>query len=220
MNSERCAHASPAGDPAVVPVQSATMALRMSVPAPCPSFGMVRLRDFRDSDVDMLRDLSTDPYVPTVTSLSADAGPKEALAFIERQGRHRDTGRGFSFCVADARTDAACGHAGLWLRDIEQGRATAGYCIAPRSRGRRMAADALAALTGFAWTIPEVHRVELYIEPWNVASVKTAESAGYAHEGLLRSHQLIGGERVDLHLYAALRPPGPARAGVQPCRRA
>jgi ribosomal-protein-alanine N-acetyltransferase len=50
-----------------------------------------------------------------------------------------------------------------------------------------------------------LHRIELYIEPWNVASVRTAERARYQREGLLRSHQEIGGRRRDMLLYAIIR---------------
>ena len=86
-----------------------------------------------------------------------------------------------------------------------QGRATAGYSIIPSARGRGLAAAALTALTSFAWTIPALHRIELYIEPWNAGSVKTAERAGFEREGLLRSHQEIGGRRRDMLLYATIR---------------
>ena len=71
-------------------------------------------------------------------------------------------------------------------------------------RGRETG-QALVALTAFAWSVPEVHRIELYIEPWNEASVKTAEFAGYQREGLLRRHQVIDGKRVDMLLYAVTR---------------
>jgi len=61
-------------------------------------------------------------------------------------------------------------------------------------------------LTTFAWTIPALHRIELYIEPTNIASVHTANRAGYDWEGLLRSHQKIGDSRRDMALYVMLRP--------------
>lgn len=63
-----------------------------------------------------------------------------------------------------------------------------------------------AALTSFGWTIPALHRIELYIEPWNAGSIGTAVRAGYEREGLLRSHQEIGGRRRDMLLYASVRP--------------
>ncbi len=175
-------------------------------PAVRPSFAEVHLRSFDERDTDMVMDLSTDPYVPMTGSLHGNVNHDEALAHIERQQSRLATGHGYSFCVADRTTDEALGQAGLWLAQIADGRATAGYCIAPRHRGHGLAGQALTALTRFAWSIPQLHRVELYIEPWNTGSIRAAEAAGYRREGLLRSHQEIGGKRVDTLLYASIRP--------------
>ena len=154
----------------------------------------------------MVRSLSTDPYTPLTSTLVAEATAEQAQEWIDRQHDRLVTGAGYSFCIADAVDDRALGQVGLWLADIEHGRATAGYGVAPSERGRGVAGRALTALTAFAWTVPELHRVELYIEPWNVASTRSAESAGYDREGLLRSRQVIGAQRVDMLLYSALRP--------------
>ncbi|NIH85726.1 GNAT family N-acetyltransferase [Amycolatopsis granulosa] len=177
----------------------------LSLPDPLPEFGDVRLRPFDDGDADMLIDMSSDPYVPLTGTLPANATRDEALAYIRRQHGRLRTGYGYSFCIADRRSGEPWGQIGLWLAGLDQGRASAGYCIAPRSRGRGLAGHALRALTRFAWTIGEVHRVELFIEPWNAASVRTAEAAGYEREGYLRSYREIGGKRVDMLLYAAVR---------------
>lgn len=177
------------------------------LPDPPPNFGEVLLRAFAGDDIPMLMDLSTDPYVPLTGTLPANATHEEASQFIERQHDRLVTRVGYSFCVAHRDTGLALGQAGLWLEPIKHGRARAGYSIAPSSRGRGLAKQALTALTAFAWTLPDLHRVELYIEPWNVASTRTAPSAGYEPEGILRSHQVIGGKRVDMQLFAALRPP-------------
>ncbi|SDS59423.1 Protein N-acetyltransferase, RimJ/RimL family [Friedmanniella luteola] len=165
------------------------------------------LRAFRvDADEPMVRDLATDPYVPLIGSLPAEATRAEARDWLVRNRGRWSEGRGFSFAVADAATGEAVGSAGLWLAEIAHGRASAGYAIAPRYRGHGLAADALTALTAFAWTLPALHRVELYIEPDNRASVRTAERAGYVCEGRLRSHQEIGGRRRDMLLHAVVRP--------------
>jgi ribosomal-protein-alanine N-acetyltransferase len=92
------------------------------------------------------------------------------------------------------------------LQHLSAGRATAGYAVSRLHRGRGIATSALQALTIFAWTIPTLYRVELYIEPWNTSSIRVAEAAGYQREGLLRSYQEIGGTRRDMLLYAATRP--------------
>ncbi len=178
----------------------------LTMPTPAPSSGGVYLRAFEPRDVGMVRDLATDPYTALTGSLAAGATIEQAREWMARQEERRATGAGYSFCIADAGDGRALGQVGLWLADREQGRGTAGYGVAPAERGRGVAGSALAALTAFAWTLPELHRVELYIEPWNVASVRTAERAGYEREGLLRSRQVIGGRRVDMLLYAALRP--------------
>jgi RimJ/RimL family protein N-acetyltransferase len=178
---------------------------QLVMPPDAPSSGDVHLRAFEERDVAMLMDLSTDPYLPKIGSLPANVTREDALAYIERQISRLDTGAGYSFCVADKDTDDALGTAGLHLAPIAAGRATAGYSVAPRNRGRRVAGQALTALTRFAWSIPESCRIELYIEPWNRASLRTAELAGYEREGLLRSHQEMGGKRVDMVLYAAIR---------------
>ena len=173
-------------------------------PTTNPRSGSVSLREFYDSDVPMVQELATDPYVPLIGSLPAHADSSAALAWIERQRTRLPEGVGFSFCIADDR-DRPLGFAGLWTRGLPGGRATAGYAVAPSARGQGVAADALKALTGFAWTLPELHRVELYVEPDNAASQRTAERAGYAFEGVLRQHQKIGGRRRDMAIYAALR---------------
>jgi [ribosomal protein S5]-alanine N-acetyltransferase len=153
----------------------------------------------------MARELSTDPYVPLVGSLPAQASQQEAHDWVDRQLGRLAEGAGFSFAIAEAGTDRAIGAIGLWLAPLAQGRATAGYSVIPSARGRGIAAAALIALTSFAWSIPALHRIELYIEPWNVGSIKTAERAGYEREGLLRSHQQIGGRRRDMLLCAIIR---------------
>lgn len=164
----------------------------------------VVLRRAEERDIPMARSLSSDPYVPAIGSLPPDATHEQARAWIARQRDSRDRGAGYSFTIVDERADAAVGNCGLWLRALSDGRATAGYALAPAHRRRGLASDALRTLTGFAAELPGLYRLELYIEPWNSGSVRTAESAGFVREGLLRSHQWIGGSRRDMLLYACL----------------
>ncbi|QGN35429.1 GNAT family N-acetyltransferase [Microlunatus sp. Gsoil 973] len=186
----------------------AVAASQLSMPSLVPAAGSVTLRAFRSTDVPMIQNLSSDPYVPMIGSLDHDAPAEQAATYIDRQHDRLISGIGFSFCVADVQTDEPLGQAGLWLRELPSGRATAGYAIAPVARGQGRAAEALVALTAFGWSLSQLHRIELYIEPWNVASLRTADAAGYICEGLLRSHQAIGGRRVDMLLYASIRADG------------
>lgn len=56
-------------------------------------------------------------------------------------------------------------------------------------------------------TLPEVHRVQLYVEPWNESSWRVAEACGYVREGLLRSWQQVGSERKDMFVYSVVANP-------------
>lgn len=183
-------------------------------PTTPPAHGSILLRTFSDDDTQLAIELGQDAYVPLIGSLPPHPTVEQAREWIQRQrGRFAAEASGLSFAIADAESDVAVGAIGLWLQNLGAGRATAGYAVAPAHRGRGVATSALQALTTFAWTIPELHRVELYVEPWNSSSVHVAETSGYQREGLLHSHQDIGGTRRDMLLYAALRrwthdPPG------------
>ena len=67
------------------------------------------------------------------------------------------------------------------------------------------AADALRAVTAFAFEELAIPRVHLFVEPWNVASARTAESAGFGHEATLRGWERIDGEQRDVDCFARLR---------------
>lgn len=180
-------------------------------PATSPARGRVRLRAVEARDSAMARELSTDPYVPLTGSLPSCATEQQAKAWVSRQQKRHREGTGFSFTIARRTDDDAVGHCGLWLKELGEGRATAGYAIVPSQRKQGLASEALALLTEFAWTIPGLHRVALFIEPWNVSSLRTAENAGYVREGVLAGHQMIGRERRDMVLYAAIRRTGRGR---------
>lgn len=164
------------------------------------------LRPFTVADAPMVLALSQDPYVPLIGSLPARATTEQALAWIARQQERYASGAGLPFAIADATSGQALGAIGLGLRDLSAGRASGGYSVAPPYRGRGVARSALIALTTYAWTVPGLYRIELSVEPWNIGSIRVAEAGGYQREGLLRSHQEIGGTRRDMLLYAAVRP--------------
>ncbi len=62
----------------------------------------------------------------------------------------------------------------------------------------------LGVLCDWARTLPQLNRLELYVEPWNEASWRTAERAGFEREGLMRSWQVVDGTPRDMYRYALL----------------
>jgi len=164
----------------------------------------VRLRAFTPEDAGAVQEASWDDLIPLITSVPSTADHTAAIAFLDRQHARLVTRAGYSFAIADAASDEAVGQIGLWPREIDQGRASVGYWIRPTARRKGHAADALATLVDWSRTLPHVHRLELYVEPWNVGSWRTAESAGFQREGLLRRWQSVGGEHRDMYLYSLL----------------
>lgn len=98
----------------------------------------------------------------------------------------------------------ALGVVGLWVRDRGEGRASLGYWLAESARGQGVAAEALQAVVRWAFGDLQIPRLQLYVEPWNVASQRTAERVGFQREGLLRSWQQVGEERRDMIMYSML----------------
>jgi len=180
------------------------MVLPSPLVVPVIDGGSVVLRPFEAGDVDAVLEATADPLIPLITTVPKVADPDLAAAFVARQHERAATGDGYSFAIQAG--NECVGQIGLWLRDIDQGRATIGYWVRPGRRRRGHGVDALTTLTCWAWGLPGVCRLQLYIEPRNVGSWRTAERAGYRREGLLRSWELVGDERRDMFMYGQIAP--------------
>ncbi|HXL16435.1 MAG TPA: GNAT family protein, partial [Streptosporangiaceae bacterium] len=69
---------------------------------------------------------------------------------------------------------------------------------------RHYATAALEAISRWGLSLQGIHRIELYVEPWNEGSWRAAERVGNVREGLLRSWQQVGTERRDMYMYSLL----------------
>jgi ribosomal-protein-alanine N-acetyltransferase len=169
-------------------------------------YGPVLLRGFALSDLPLLRQAAEDPYIPSITSVPPAYSDDSGRAFIERQHRLALDGHGYPFVIADLSDPRrGLGALGLWLREIENGRASIGYWVVPSARGRHAAGLALRAAVTYAFEALGIPRLQLFIEPWNAASQRTAEYAGFTREALLRGWERIGGTQHDAYCYALLQ---------------
>ena len=85
---------------------------------------------------------------------------------------------------------------------MDHARATFGYWVVREARGRGVAKRALRLLSRWALNEHGLARVQLIVEPENVASIRVAENAGFQREALLRSYIELHGRRRDVYLYA------------------
>ncbi len=164
--------------------------------------GVLRLRGFTTGDVELIISASTDALIPLITTVPETSGEAEARAYIARQNGRLPSGVGHAFAIARTSDDLAVGYVGLTF--AEHGRASVGYWIGPDHRGHGHAALALGALGEWALADLSIPRLELYMEPWNEASIRTAEAAGFEREGLLRSWQVVGDARRDMWMYSRI----------------
>jgi RimJ/RimL family protein N-acetyltransferase len=169
------------------------------------AYGPVVLRPFVDSDLDLVRQASADPFIPSISSVPRAFTDAAGHAFIERQHRRASSGDGYSFVITEAHgSSAGVGSIGLWLHEIESGRASVGYWLLEPARGRGLAVRALRALVAFAFGELVIPRLHVFVEPWNLTSARTAESAGFRREALLRGWERIDREQRDAECFALL----------------
>ncbi|MGW5423176.1 GNAT family N-acetyltransferase [Streptomyces sp. NPDC003943] len=185
--------------------------MELTVPVLTAPTGLT-LRPWRlaDPDLALVREASADPYIPLITTVPPSYSEAEGRAFVERQWSRAATGAGYPFAIELPAVDAGqaarpVGFIGLWLKDLAQGRASLGYWLSPAARGHAIAGTALATVAEWAFRDLEVPRLELCVEPWNTASARTAERAGFRREGVLRGWQQVGEERRDMVMYGRLR---------------
>jgi [ribosomal protein S5]-alanine N-acetyltransferase len=167
----------------------------------------VVLRPYADSDLALVRDASSDPLIPSISSVPRRYTDDAGRAFIARQHARDAEGDGYSFVIASAsEPKVGIGSIGLWLQEIESGRASVGYWLVADARGKGLAAHALRAVVSFAFGALSIPRLHLFVEPWNVASARTAEAVGFTREATLRGWERIDGEQHDADCFALLYP--------------
>jgi RimJ/RimL family protein N-acetyltransferase len=126
-----------------------------------------------------------------------------------REWQHRSAagmaaGTDVGAVVTDADTDELLGSVGIHGIDPATGRCAGGYWVAPDARGRGVAARGMRLLCRYAADELGVARIELWIEPSNVASQRVAEAVGFRREGLMRSFMPVAGNRRDMLMYSLL----------------
>ncbi len=80
-----------------------------------------------------------------------------------------------------------------------------GYWVAPDHRGVGLAGRASVLLADWALRDQGMQRVEIRVAVGNKASARAALSAGFSHEGCLRSAGFTHAGRVDLEVYGKVR---------------
>jgi ribosomal-protein-alanine N-acetyltransferase len=175
-------------------------------PLPELSDGPTLLRQWSLDDAGCIAEASTDPRIPEGTTVPAEYTPDEGRAFIERQWSRLDNGEGLSLAMSSSVTRTAIGLIVLQLRP-QNGVAGIGYWVVPSQRGHGHAPRAVRLVTEWALSHAGLSRVEAWVEPGNSASQHVLISAGYEHEGTLRSFLSFPTRRADAMVFSFIAAP-------------
>jgi RimJ/RimL family protein N-acetyltransferase len=177
---------------------------RIEFPVEGLTDGVVRVRVIADADLPAITDACQDPEIARYTTVPSPYQRHHAREWQQRAAAGMAAGTDVGAVVADADTDEVLGSVGLHAIDPATGRCAGGYWVAPQERGRGIATRGMRLLCGYAARELGVDRIELWIEPENVASQRVAEAVGFRREGLMRSFMPIQGLRRDMLMYSLL----------------
>ncbi|MCB1258181.1 MAG: GNAT family N-acetyltransferase [Microthrixaceae bacterium] len=162
----------------------------------------IRLRPWRESDIDQVTAACQDAAIQRWTTVPVPYLRDHAVDFVESMAIEQWSDHsGALFCVASP-DDRVLGSCGLVSVDAENLVAEVGYWVSAEARGAGVAQRSVKALAAWALGDGGMDRLEIYIEPANLASCRVAEQVGCVREGVLSSKALARGKRVDLVLYA------------------
>jgi RimJ/RimL family protein N-acetyltransferase len=155
------------------------------------------------------------PRLEDVDAYFALVNDPEYAFFGSRQGADRaSTERGLARIIAtpwEQRPELAIVLSnelvGRVVLEVDRANETAalGYGVARTCWGRGVATEAARAMMEYGFEGLGLAKVWARADPRNTASVRVLEKIGMVREGLLRSHLVVRGERVDRVYYGLLR---------------
>ena len=114
--------------------------------------------------------------------------------------------REFMFGVYTLDGKHLIGHISLYaIKRLPYSSAFIGYAMDENYTGKGIATEAVKLVVQFAFETLNLHRVEAFIAPTNISSMRVVEKIGFQQEGLMRELLYINGKWVDHYMYAILQ---------------
>ncbi|MGX7666012.1 GNAT family N-acetyltransferase [Flavobacterium pedocola] len=111
-----------------------------------------------------------------------------------------------NFQLIDKTSDEIIGGCGFHTWYTEHARAEIGYALKDdRFKGRGIMTEALREVINYGFNTMQLHRIEAFISPANMASLKLVTNLGFSKEGHLREHYCKNGIIEDSLVYSLLK---------------
>ncbi len=144
---------------------------------------------------------SVSPWMPW---LHDEYSLEVAAAWSERQQQSFDEGSAYEFMILDA-TERYLGGIGVNQIDLANPRGNLGYWVRTSAQNQGVATAATRLLVDWTFSNTPLVRLEVVVSVENAASLRAAEKAGAAREGVLRSRLLLHGRMHDAVMFSFVR---------------
>lgn len=168
------------------------------------SDGVVMLDRMGATDIPAIVLACNDSEVTRWLGLPSPYTEEHARQFLDQQTAEAQHGNQLNFAIRTAGTgQELVGAIGAIFSRARPGECEIGYWVAAPVRGQGVARKAIVLLARYALRTWPLRRIELPIEPKNVASRRAAEGAGARFEGVRRAgFQRGDGTVCDVAIYA------------------
>lgn len=113
--------------------------------------------------------------------------------------------REFSFGIFEHNTDKMIGNISLYsLKRMPFSSGLIGYSLDKQFSGKGIATEAVHIVKSFGFEHVHLNRIEAYVSPRNIGSIRVLEKNEFLREGLLRKLLFINGKWEDHFMYASL----------------
>lgn len=94
---------------------------------------------------------------------------------------------------------------GIGLDKIKGHKAEIGYWLGEKYWGQGIATQAVKLVAKYGFDKLKLKRIYAHVFPWNKASMRVLEKAGFKFEGVLKKNHKKNNRYLDSHLYAKVR---------------
>ena len=163
------------------------------------------LREFRQEDISGMRSWATDN--DTCAYLGGAYTAPQTWEKTEQtlSGYLNGDAGGANFAIADRESGRYLGQCSLFMIDTVARHAEMAIVLAPDSRGKGYAGEAIALLLEYAFDTMNLNRVHLRVYADNARAIACYERLGFSLEGTLRQHGYHAGRYVDVLCMGILR---------------
>ena len=183
------------------------------VPKPAETFPVLttkrlRLRQVEPRDVAALHACFGDTEAMRYWNFPASRTLSETAGLLKLLGKTSSPYAQFAWAIADKATDECLGMVNYHHREARNRRLEIGYAVAPKHQRKGLATEAVSGLLKYCAETLNVHRVEAFICPENVASIRLVERSKFRCEGgPLKDYWLIGEQFRSVWVYGLILTP-------------